>query len=130
MRILFFDGYCVICNRLVDWLMKNEKDSRLYLASLQGETAKKMIPEYVNESGDFSTVIYWRAGVVLKRSDAIIYALYDRGRWWKVFKLVLFIPRVIRDFCYNFVARNRYRLFEKRAVCRVPLEHERVRLLP
>lgn len=127
MRILFFDGYCTLCNGIVDWTIRHDKNAQIQFASLQGEAAKKIIPDCDTAKSD--TVLYFRDDRVLERSDAILFLLSDIGGIWKMAKLFLIVPKFIRDFVYKIVAANRYRLFRKRESCRVPTESERHRLL-
>jgi predicted DCC family thiol-disulfide oxidoreductase YuxK len=47
--------------------------------------------------------------------------LRNFGPGWKfVALLVAIIPRFIRDPLYRWIARHRYRMFGRRAACRVP----------
>ena len=56
MKIVFFDGYCSLCNALVDWLIRIDKSNQLKFASLQGETAAKLLGQQ-KETIDLDTVI-------------------------------------------------------------------------
>ncbi|MEL6275149.1 MAG: DCC1-like thiol-disulfide oxidoreductase family protein, partial [Bacteroidota bacterium] len=42
------------------------------------------------------------------------------GGLYKISSLLLFIPRVIRDGVYDFIARNRYRWFGRQEACLLP----------
>jgi predicted DCC family thiol-disulfide oxidoreductase YuxK len=44
---------------------------------------------------------------------------------WTLAYLFLIVPRSFRDFIYGRVANNRYKLFGKREVCRIPTAEER-----
>lgn len=125
--ILFFDGVCGLCNGLVDWLLPRDKRERLKYATLQGLTAKTLLPsELLN---DLDTVVFWHKGKILTRSDAIIACLSGLGGFWKLLLLVNLLPRFLRDGAYNFIARKRYLWFGKRHTCRMPLPGERMRFL-
>jgi predicted DCC family thiol-disulfide oxidoreductase YuxK len=128
MRILFFDGFCSLCNGTVNWLMSRAGETDLKFASLQGSTAQKMLADGESKT-DPDTVIYLRHGVILKKSEAVIFVLGDLGGVWKVAHILFIIPRSLRDFVYDLIARNRYCFFPKRKVCRIPTEQERVRFL-
>ena len=51
------------------------------------------------------------------------------GIWWFL-SLIRFIPRGIRTPAYRVLARNRYRWFGRKEVCRIPSAEERSRFLP
>ena len=76
-KILFFDGYCSLCNHLVDQMVRWDKRSVLKFASLQGKTAKVMLPS--GPKVDPDTVIYLRNGISFDRSTAILMSLRDLG---------------------------------------------------
>lgn len=130
--ILFFDGYCNLCNGFIDFAIRRDRGARLAFASLQGRTAQEILPEEfrAKRETDPSSILYWRAGELLFRSDAILFALSDLGGLWKLLLVFRIIPRPVRDFSYNFVARNRFRFFGRRSSCRMPEPHEKNRLLP
>lgn len=50
------------------------------------------------------------------------------GGWWRLALLLRIIPRVLRDWAYDMIARNRYRWFGKAAeACQwlTPEQHAR-----
>lgn len=128
MRILFFDGYCSLCNGLVDWVMSQDKRQKIQFASLQGQTAKKFIPNF--NLNDNDTVVYWSEGNEYQRSSAILNVLADLGGAWKLVRIFFIIPESVRNSIYRWVAAHRYRFFTRRDTCRIPNENEKSRLLP
>jgi predicted DCC family thiol-disulfide oxidoreductase YuxK len=55
------------------------------------------------------------AGRAYVKSEAALRIARELPRWqWT------FVPRVIRDAIYDFVARNRYRWFGRRDACMLP----------
>jgi len=143
--IIFFDGYCALCNRWVDFLLRvlrtrSAKSAHFpfQMASLQGSTAKKIFGE--TGRSEFITpplktiVLYQRANMeeatlFLTESDAIIRIFSALEFPWSLIRLIRIIPRSIRDFVYRVVAKNRYQWFGKRDTCRVPMPEERQFLL-
>jgi len=128
MKILFFDGYCSVCNTFVDWGLKNDRTQAIQFASLQGETARQKIQDqkYLQ---DLNSVVYLRDGKIYDQSDAVLYFLKDTGSWASGLFLFLIVPKMIRDFIYSLFAKYRYSLFKKRDHCRIPTESEKKRLL-
>jgi predicted DCC family thiol-disulfide oxidoreductase YuxK len=129
MKIVFFDGYCNLCNGLVDFLMRIDARQTLHFASLQGETARKMLTPGEHPV-DSDTVIFLRDGVRYERSTAILRILADLGSAWTAARVLLILPAAFRDFFYRVVAKHRYRWFGRRNSCRLPSAEEAARLLP
>ncbi len=128
MKILFFDGYCTICNSLVDWGLAQDRTKQIKFASLQGETAKRLITDHANLVTP-DTVVYFRDEKIYYKSDAVLFFLKDLNGPFSFVSSLFFLPRFLRDFFYSAVARNRYRFFKKRDTCRLPSPDESERLL-
>lgn len=129
MRIVFFDGYCGLCNSLVDVLMRADKHGRLKWAPLQGPTALQTLGTTWDDTTP-DTIVYLQDGQRWEQSTAVLKILGDIGGVWSVGRFLLVIPKSLRDRIYMWIAKNRYRLIRKRDSCRVPTARERDRLLP
>lgn len=125
--ILFFDGVCGLCNGLVDWLLTRDSRQRLKFTTLQGLTAKRLLPDEYTQ--DLDTVVLLARGKILTRSDAILYCLCEVGGIWSFTKIFYLIPAFIRDAIYRIVAKNRFSIFGQKTTCRMPLPGERLRFL-
>ena len=127
--IVFFDGYCVLCNGFVDFLMQADIKAKLKFATLQGKTAKKLLPpSYLYE---VDTVIFInKEHLISTKSNAIIEILKSLGGLWKLASIFSFLPSFLLDKLYDLLARNRYSWFGKKNTCRVPNEEEKERIMP
>ena len=126
--ILFFDGDCGLCDRLVAFLVARDRRGRLDYAPLQGTTAAQAIPPETARSVD-SVVLVDEDGLHL-RSEAALRAMARLGGSWRLIGLLRGIPRGPRDAVYDLVARNRYKWFGRANVCPLPGRTERGRFLP
>lgn len=133
--IILYDGVCGLCNRLVQFLLKHDKQGRLRFASLQSDFAAKVLQRHGIDPKDLDTLHvvenYEQPGErVLQRSDAILRAGRELGGFWSVSAATAnVIPRVLRDVVYRFVAQNRYRVFGKYDTCMLPEPNQRSRFL-
>ncbi len=125
--ILFFDGVCGLCNRFVDLLLKTDNQDLYRFAPLQGETASNKLGR---QDGDLQSFLLLDQEKILEQSDAVLLVLRRLGGAWPLIGLLYVFPRPVRDLVYRFVARNRYRWFGKRDVCRLPTPEEQDRFLP
>lgn len=126
--IIFFDGVCGLCNSFVDFIMKIDRDRVLRFAPLQGETAKEILQTHYIE--DLNTIVFLQNDKLLTKSDAVLEILRLVGGPWKATQVFQFFPRLLRDYCYEVVSRNRYTLFGKKETCRLPSPEERQLFLP
>ncbi len=130
-EIIFFDGVCGLCNGFVSSLVKIIKRKNIegiYFSPLQGDVAKKILPEEKRNS--LESIIYWQEGQSHERSTAVLKILKKIGGVFILSQVFLLAPLFLRDKIYNWVAKNRYRWFGKNELCRVPLEEEKKYFLP
>lgn len=121
-ELLFYDGNCALCHGAVKFVLKRDRSGQKFrFAPLQGETFANSVPENARKRVPDSIVVLTRTGELLVRSTAFVHILRQLGGAWKVAAgLLRAIPRPIRDFMYDFIARVRYRIFGRRSdVCPV-----------
>ena len=120
--IVFFDGYCGLCNRLVDFGIRFGQNSNLKWAPLQGKTAAKLLPASLRQ--DSKTLVFYHQGDFLLEAHGA-FAILARLDWpWKALALLRFLPQSWMAFLYRLVSRHRLRLWGRREQCRVPTECE------
>jgi len=133
--IVFYDGVCGLCNRLVQFLLKRDTHDRLRFASLQSDFATTVLSRHGIDPKDLDTLhVVENYGEsderVLNRSDAILRAGRELGGVWSVLASAgKILPRPIRDSIYRFVAGNRYRVFGKYETCMLPEPRHRAKFL-
>ena len=121
-RVILFDGVCGLCNLWVDFILKRDRRDVFRFAPLQGEFANQIDPK---TSQSLDSVVYLVSGKRYYRTGAILRILRDLGGIWSIVWLFWIVPYFLRDPLYALLARNRYRIFGKREVCRLPKPHER-----
>ena len=119
-KIIFFDGICILCNRVVDFLLEKDHKNRLKFASLQSETGSAILQRLQYNPVKEDSVIFSDEGRILIKSTAVLKIAGYLGFPYSITVLLFIIPRPLRDWGYDYIARNRFRWFGKRAKCRVP----------
>ncbi len=122
--VILFDGVCNFCNASINFVIDRDAARRFRFASLQSDFGQRLLAENNRQLTDFDTVLLLREGKLYEKSDAALeIARYLKGwSWLYVFRVV---PRFIRDFFYDIIAKNRYRLFGKSESCRIPTPEEK-----
>ena len=126
-QILFFDGVCGLCNSTVDLLMREDINESLKFAPLQGETAKNLLSS--KEISELKSVVFYKDGKTFVQSDAIIETGRTMGGFFGLAIMLKLIPKFLRNFFYDIIAKNRYKWFGVKETCRMPNEKEREKLL-
>lgn len=131
-NVIFFDGYCFLCNRIVDFLISKDRNQLLQFASIQSEFASNMFSSqqmFILEDQKLSTVVFLQKGKIKTKSEAVIAIISTFGGVYRLANVFHVIPRSFRDFLYMFVANRRYRWFGKRDFCRMPTDEDLDRLI-
>ena len=122
--IVFFDGDCLLCQGAVKWLNRLDGDDRLKFAPLQGETAKSYDIDLSDDSMAFA-----ERGEVYRASEAARRAFWHAGGGGVFIACLLtMLPMSLRNWGYQWVARNRKRLVQSKA-CGIPEEGMREKML-
>ena len=130
--VICFDGYCLLCNKWVDLLIRLDKGNVFSFSPFQSDAAKTFLQDkgYVDvESEALNTVVVVNKGQLSIKSDAVIEIIYGLGGVYRTSIVLKLVPRIFRDFLYDFVANRRLRWFGRRETCRVPSESESFRFL-
>ncbi len=128
-RIVLFDGVCNFCNFWIQFALKRDRNRNLMFTSLQGETAKKLLPQYGIDPEVLTSVIFIDQGVVYKESSAALHVCRYLDGGWKILYALIIIPAFIRDGIYKWIGRNRYKWFGKQESCMLPTPEQRSRFL-
>ena len=126
--IVLFDGVCNLCNGFVDFLIRRDKRVRLMYASLQSPAGQQLL-DRVGAPGNLKTMVLVESTQHYVRSAAVLRIVGYLGAGWPLLRILLLIPRPLRDLVYDYVAENRYRWFRRRTVCRIPTTDEKHRFL-
>ena len=108
--IVFFDRDCLLCESAVKWLNRMDDNDRLKFAPLQGGTAKRYGIDLSNDS-----MAFVERGQIYRASEAARRAFWNAGgggvflAW-----LIMPLPIVLRDWVYQWVAKNRKRLVKNK----------------
>jgi len=131
-HIVFYDGYCVLCSKSIDFILSRNTLAAFRFASLQSDFAQETLPERgypIANIKNLSNIVYLRHNDIKIKSDAVLSVLWDLGGFYKISCLAYFLPRFVRDFGYDRLAKLRYRIFGRRDACRVPTPQEMSRFL-
>lgn len=127
--IVIFDGICNLCNSSVDFIMKRDRCELFLFAPYQSDAAQEILKGFGIGEEDISSICLVEGEKISVKSDAVLSILKRLSFPFSLGYLFIIIPRAVRDFLYDIVAKNRYRWFGKRETCRVFGENDRDRFL-
>lgn len=119
-KIVLFDGVCNLCNTAVQFILKRDKKAQIHFAALQSEAGQALMQEFGLEKASLDSFIFIDEGkAYIKAAASLQLSRYLTGAWpsLQFFKI---IPKFISNGVYDFIAKNRYSWFGRRAECMLP----------
>ncbi len=127
--IILFDGVCNFCNGSVNFIIRHDPSARFRFAPLQSAAGERLARECGLHASVLDTVVLIEHGRAYRRSTAALrIARGLSGAYWLIYALIL-LPSFVRDWFYDWFARNRYQWFGKRRECMLPGPEVRARFL-
>ena len=126
--LILFDGVCVFCSRWVAFVIARDHAAQFRFLAIQSDGGQTLAARLGINPKDPETNAVVLDGVAYTKSDAALMVLERLPRWRWVSGARL-CPKPIRDFVYDRIATNRYRIFGKLDTCMVPTPDVRLRFV-
>jgi predicted DCC family thiol-disulfide oxidoreductase YuxK len=124
--VVLFDGVCKLCNGWAKFLIHHDRDHRVRLAAVQSLEGQALLAWAGLPVDAFDTMAVIRDQHYWVRSEAFFEVVALLPAPWPVLRLLRIFPLWLRDWSYDRIALNRYRLFGKHEVCLLPTpDHQR-----
>ncbi len=117
--LVLFDGVCVLCSGWVRFIVERDPEARFSFLPIQSEEGRALATALGISPDEPETNAIVRGGHVHFKSDSAI-AVLSTLPGWRWTRWLHPLPRPLRDWAYDRIARNRYDLFGRTDFCRVP----------
>jgi predicted DCC family thiol-disulfide oxidoreductase YuxK len=117
--IILFDGVCNLCNGVVKFITKRDKNKLFSFLSLQSNEGKEILNQYNINTLTTDSIVYVKNNKAFIKSNAAIAIANDLGGIYKILILLKILPSFINDYLYDFIAKNRYKFFGKNDTCEI-----------
>ena len=128
-NIILFDGVCNLCNKTVQFIIQKDPIKNFRFASLQSKSGQLLFEQLGVHSESVDSLIYIKDGKFYVKSTAVLMILRRLSNGWKFFYCFIIIPRFLRDWAYDIIAKRRYRFFGKSEFCITPAPEYQERFL-
>jgi predicted DCC family thiol-disulfide oxidoreductase YuxK len=125
--VVLFDGVCNLCNQSVVFIIKRDRSARFKFATLQSSFAREKVN--IANNRELKSIVLLQDGKIFERSTAALNVARRLDGWWPILYAFVIVPPFIRNWIYDLVARNRYRLFGKRDACMIPTPEVKSRFI-
>lgn len=118
-NIIFYDGYCNLCNASLQFIIKREKKKVFQYYPIQSPEGELLLTGRFADKDIPDSVILLSKGQLYTRSDAIFEILPQLGKGYRLLLVFKIIPLKLRDKIYDWIASNRYKWFGRTDKCTV-----------
>ena len=119
-RIILFDGLCNLCNGSVQFIISRDSKGYFKFASLQSAYGQYQLHKFTIPTNQLYSVLLIKDGILFQKSNAALEIAKHLGGLWPILYVFKIVPRFIRDWVYDIVAKNRYTWFGKKDSCMIP----------
>lgn len=127
--LIVFDGVCVLCSGFVRLVVRLDRQSRFRFATAQSPLGEALFRKHGLRTDSYETNLVLVDGLAFTKLDSFVAVMSELGWPWRAAKALLLLPRPLRDWLYERIARNRYALFGRKDSCGIPSAELRERFL-
>ena len=129
-KLILFDGVCNLCNSSVQYVIKRDKKEIFLFTALQSDVGKKILEHYKIDTSEIDSILLYtpNKGIEYKSTAALKVAV-SLGFPENLMGLFFIVPAFIRNWVYDFIAKNRYKWYGKKESCMIPTKSLKSRFL-
>jgi predicted DCC family thiol-disulfide oxidoreductase YuxK len=132
--LVLYDGVCGLCNRLVRFLLRFDKHDQFRYAALQSEFAVEVLKRRGMDPSNLNSVVLVTGfGLPGEKAhtkfDGVLAGARGLGGIWRLGLMAGVLPRQVRNWIYDVIARNRYKWFGRYETCPIPSLEQRVKFV-
>ncbi|WP_159019760.1 thiol-disulfide oxidoreductase DCC family protein [Algibacter sp. L3A6] len=129
-KLILFDGVCNLCNSSVQYVIKRDKKEHFLFTALQSETGKQILDQYKIDTTKIDSILLYtpEKGIDYKSTAALKIAV-SLSFPENLMAIFFIVPTFIRNWVYDFIAKNRYKWYGKKESCMIPTPELKNRFL-
>jgi len=120
-QLILFDGICNLCNSSVQYVIKHDSKDKFMFTALQSEVGQQIIKEYNIDTAKTDSILLYTPEVgISSKSTAALKIAYHLGFPNNLLCVFFIIPPFVRNYVYDYIAKNRYKWYGKKESCMIP----------
>ena len=121
-QLILFDGVCNLCNSSVLYVIKRDNKDKFLFAPLQSDIGKDIIEKFSINSEETDSILLYnpKKDKLTHKSTAALLVAKNLGLPTSILAVFLIFPAFIRNWVYDYIAKNRYKWYGKKESCMIP----------
>ncbi|WP_029270155.1 thiol-disulfide oxidoreductase DCC family protein [Flavobacterium sp. KJJ] len=129
-KIILFDGVCNLCDGTVQFIIKHDKKDIFRFVALQSELGKDIYNYIGVDQNKIDSIILYNPGVAYYyKSSAVLEIGNDLGGFYSLVSVFKILPEKLRNYIYDYIAKNRYKWYGKKENCMIPTPELKAKFL-
>ena len=128
-NIILFDGVCNLCNNSINFVIKRDKKDRFRFGALQEEPGKSLLQKYKIDPKDTDSIILIENEKAYVKSTAALRVARHLSGGWPLLYGFMVVPKFLRNWVYDYIAKNRYQWYGKKESCMIPTPELKAKFL-
>lgn len=116
-KLIIFDGVCGLCHGWVRFVIRFDKYHIFKFTSMQSDMGQAVLKHLNMPADSFETMLYLENDISYEKSLAFLKIVRLLPFPAKLLSCLYVFPGFLRDFIYDRIARNRYKLFGTKDEC-------------
>ncbi|MBR9913722.1 MAG: DUF393 domain-containing protein [Algicola sp.] len=129
-QLILFDGVCNLCNTSVQYVIKHDSKDKFKFAALQSAIGQDIINTYnIDTAKTDSILLFSHDNGLSTKSTAALKIANQLGFPRNLMSVFFIIPTFIRNWVYDYIAKNRYKWYGKKDACMIPTPELKAKFL-
>lgn len=129
-KIILFDGVCNLCDSAVQFVIQHDKKDVFRFVALQSELGQQILKHIGINPINIDSIILYEPGIAYYyKSSAALEISKSLGGFFHIGTIFKIIPTGIRNYLYDYIAKNRYKWYGKKESCLAPTEALKLKIL-
>lgn len=121
-QLILFDGVCNLCNSSVLYVIKRDSKDKFLFSPLESNIGKDIIKKFDIDTEKTDSILLYNPekDKLTYKSTAALLIASRLGLPANILAFFLIVPAFIRNWVYNYIAKNRYKWYGKKESCMIP----------
>lgn len=128
-KIILFDGVCNLCNSSVTFVIKRDKKDVFRFTALQEEPGRNLMSKFEIDPAETDSIVLIDGERAYTKSTAALRISRHLGGAYPLLYGFMIVPKFLRNWVYDYIAKNRYKWYGKKDSCMIPTPELRSKFL-
>ncbi len=115
--IVLFDGICLLCNNFAKFIKSKNKQHKFIFVDILSDRGQDLLESYKLPTDNLNSMVLIYGDKFLVKSSAVLKVIKESDGIIRLLYLFILIPKPFRDFVYDIISTNRFRISGKADRC-------------